>query len=73
MKYISIIEAIYTVYMYIFFKTTYSIHSPLEYYVIKSDLWNHPIYTGKYQNKICKLGSYASIVIVFYLHLDIFM
>lgn len=63
MKYISIIEAIYTIYMYIFFKTTYSIHNPLESYVIKSDLWKHPINTGKYENKICKIGSYASILL----------
>tara|TARA_B100000401_G_C52800048_1_gene718044 strand:- start:1200 stop:1577 length:378 start_codon:yes stop_codon:yes gene_type:complete len=65
MRFISIIEAIYIVYMYIFFKTTYSIHSPLEYYLSKNELWKHPINTGKYQNKICKIGSYASIIIAF--------
>ena len=72
MKYISIIEAIYTIYMYIFFKTKYSIHSPLESHVIKSDLWKHPINTGKYENKICRIGSYASILLAVLFILDIF-
>lgn len=60
MRLISIIEAMYIVYMYIFFKTTYSIHNPFEYYLSNNELWSHPINTGKYQNKICRIGSYAS-------------
>ena len=63
MQFTSIIEAIYIVYMYIFFRTEYSIHNPLEKYLTNNELWRHPIYTGKYENKICKIGSYASIII----------
>jgi len=48
--------------MYNYFKTHYSIHHPFEYIVVKNDLWKHPINTGTYENKICELGSYVSIV-----------
>ena len=62
MDYVSISEAVYLVYMYVYFKTTYSIHHPFEYMVVQSDLWKHTINTGVYENKICELGTYASIV-----------
>ena len=62
MDIVSISEAVYLVYMYIYYKTSYSIHHPFEYMVVESDLWKHPINTGAYENKICELGSYASIV-----------
>ena len=70
---ISIIEAMYILYMYIFFKTKYSIHNPFERYLNNSELWKHPINTGKYQNKICKIGSYASIILAIILVLRQFM
>ena len=63
MDYLSISEAIYLVYMYNFFKTKYSIHHPFEYLIIKdSKILTHPISTGLLENKICTLGSYASII-----------
>lgn len=60
---ISILEAIYLIYVYNFFKTKYSIHHPMEYTITgNSDILKHPISTGIYENKVCKLGSYASIL-----------
>ena len=62
MDIISILEGLYLIYMYVFFKTVYSIHHPFEYMIVKNDLWKHPINTGQYENKICKIGTYASIL-----------
>ena len=60
---ISILEAIYLVYMYNFFKTKYSIRHPMEYTITgNSNILKHPISTGIYENKVCRLGSYASII-----------
>tara|TARA_E500000178_G_C17005305_1_gene747801 strand:+ start:1103 stop:1477 length:375 start_codon:yes stop_codon:yes gene_type:complete len=73
MKFTSIIEAIYIVYMYIFFKTKYSMHNSFEKYLTNNELWRHPIYTGKYENKICRIGTYASIIIAVILVLRQFM
>ena len=60
MNYYDIIEAIYIIYMYNFFKTTKSIHNPLEYYIFNQPIENifkHPIDTGEYENKICTFGN----------------
>lgn len=62
MDILSILEGVYLMYMYIFFKTTYSIHHPFEYMVVKTDLWKHPINTGSYENKICNFGKYMSVI-----------
>lgn len=63
MDLVSILEAVYLLYMYNFFKTTYSIHHPFEYLLVHdTTILKHPIYTGEYENKICLLGSYASII-----------
>ena len=62
MDIVSILESIYLVYMYNFLKTTYSIHHPFEYILRDSEIWKHPINTGIYENKICEVGSYASIL-----------
>jgi len=64
----SIIEAIYLIYMYNFFKTTCSIHHPFEMLITSSlDYLKHPIATGKYQNKICKFGKQVSWIFGIYL------
>lgn len=63
MDIVSIVEAIYLVYMYNFFQTKYSIHHPFEYLIVdNSSILKHPISTGALENKICPLGSYASIL-----------
>lgn len=63
MDIVSIVEAIYLVYMYNFFQTKYSIHHPFEYLITSNNtILKHPISTGVLENKICPLGSYASIL-----------
>tara|TARA_B100000073_G_C23412808_1_gene443924 strand:- start:213 stop:572 length:360 start_codon:yes stop_codon:yes gene_type:complete len=62
MDYKDIIEAIYIIYMYNYFKTTISIHHPFEYLINKqsmSDFIKHPVDSGFYENKICPLGNMA--------------
>lgn len=64
----SVIEAIYLIYMYNFFKTTYSVHHPFEMFITGSlDYFKHPIATGKYQNKICPFGKQVSWIFGIYL------
>lgn len=54
---ISLFEAIYILFMFLYFKTKYSIHHPFEICVTgyhQSLL--HPINTGNYESKICPFG-----------------
>ena len=70
MKLINCLEAIYIFYMYNIFKTKYSIHHPLEYIINNqniSDFIKHPINSGNYENKICLLGTYVSVLLVFWI------
>ena len=49
----------YIWFMYTQFKTTISIHHPLEAGILsllKGDFFQHPISTHKYESKICPLG-----------------
>ena len=60
---ISYIEAIYFVYMFIFFKTRYSIHHPFEKDITNLyDFIKHPIGSYRYENKVCVLGKIVSIL-----------
>jgi hypothetical protein len=72
---ISIVEAIYLVYMFIFFKTRIGFHHPLEGLVTgRSAFTAHPMYqTSVPVCRICKFGQYASIVGAFYLLLRILL
>ena len=66
MNFFDIVEASYIVYMYNFFKTSKSIHHPLEYYFADKPLGEflkHPIDTGEYENKICPLGNVSGWLI----------
>jgi hypothetical protein len=64
----SIIEALFLIYMYNFFKTSYSVHHPFEIIITGSlDYLKHPIGTGKYQNKICRFGKQVSWIFGIYL------
>jgi len=63
---LSIIESIYIIYMYNFFKTNKSIHHPIEV-MIQRDISNflkHPVSTGIYENKICNFGKIVSYLLV---------
>ena len=54
---ISLFEAIYIIYIFIFFKTKYSLHHPLEAYLTGyHESLLHPIDTGNYESKICPFG-----------------
>ena len=59
MDLISIIEGLYVLYMFNFFKTRFSIHHPYEK-LLTGDISNylsHPIHSGRYENKICRFGN----------------
>ena len=62
---LSIIEAIYIIYMYNFFKTNKSIHHPLEMIMQKNvkGILKHPISTGIYESKICNFGKIVSYLL----------
>ena len=67
------LESFYIFYMYNMFRTSYSFNHPLELFIQKNhsfgDLLTHPIYTSRYENKICRLGKYASIGLVIWIWL----
>lgn len=58
-KYIYILEAIYAIYVFNFFKTKWYIHHPLEYIITDNlgYLLKHPIESSEYDSKICKFGN----------------
>ena len=72
---ITIIESIYLIYMYNFFKTKYSFHHPLEYLIEKGNISfiKHPINTGNYESKICPLGKLVSFGLTFWIWYRFFL
>ena len=54
---LNIIEALYILYMFNYFKTKYSVHLSWEYITQKHSFLRHPIKTGVYESKICPLGN----------------
>ena len=70
MNYIKLFESLYIIFMYNFFKTRYSIHHPFEYLINSQNMYqffSHPIYSGKYENKICVFGKYVSVLLVLWI------
>jgi hypothetical protein len=66
---ITITEAIYMIYMYNYFKTTYTFHNPLEIILnnkVFSDFFKHPMYSSDYSSKICKFGNHIGYVLGFW-------
>ena len=62
--YISLLESIYIIFMYNFFKTEKSFHHILEIIInTKKGIFYHPINTGLYENKICDFGKLSSFLI----------
>ena len=57
--FINLLEAFYTYFMLSKFKTSYSIHHPLEIFILKNvpNYYYHPISTGKFESKICPFGN----------------
>ena len=72
---INIIEAIYIYYMFNIFKTNYSIHHPMEYFILKHlpDYYYHPISTGKYESKICPSVIYVVNYLFYFFYLELFI
>jgi hypothetical protein len=65
---LSIIEAIYVIYMLRYFKTTLNINHSFENNITNiSDYFLHPINSQLYESKICQFGKDASLLIGFYL------
>lgn len=65
---ISLFEAFYILYMFLFFKTKYSIHHPLEVYITgyHQSLF-HPINTQNYESKICPFGKNIIWLLILFL------
>lgn len=56
--------------MFVFFKTSYSIHHPLEYIMDNqlTDFFRHPISSDIYESKICPLGNIlAKLSVIFFI------
>ena len=65
--YISLLESIYIIFMYNFFKTEKSFHHIFEIIInTKNGIFYHPINTGLYENKICDFGKFSSFIIAFW-------
>ena len=67
--FITLIEIIYIIYFFNFFKTTIVFTHPLEKIFMNnlSGYFRHPIEVDSYSNKICDFGHMASYLISFYL------
>ena len=61
-----LLEAVYILYMFIFFKTKYSFHSFLEFDHV-SDYLIHPSHSKIYNNKICKFGKHVAIILALWI------
>ena len=62
----TIIEAIYLVYMYNYFKTSVSFHNPVETLLndkVFNNFFKHPIYSGNYESKICRFGNLVGFLL----------
>lgn len=63
---VSVLEAIYIIYMFNYFKTRYSLAHPFSYF--RSKYLNHPIgYTKEPRNTICIFGKQVSWILGAYL------
>lgn len=65
--YISIIEAIYVIYMMNYFKTNYSLHLPFEKITQYHKFLMHPINTGRYESKVCPFGNLSGFLIAIWI------
>lgn len=69
---IKLLESIYIIYILIFFKTYYSIHHPFEILIQnktnKIKLLQHPIYSTRYESKICNLGKIVGVLLVLWIY-----
>ena len=65
----NVLSSIYILYIIIFFKTKWSIHHPLESYILQDrPKWiQHPVSSGRYENKICCLGHWTAIGLVLWI------
>lgn len=72
---ITIVESTYIFYMYNLFKTKYSFHHPFEYIInsFNIDFIKHPIYSGKYESKICNFGKFISILLIIWIWLRYYL
>lgn len=70
-KMIAIVEAIYIIFMWNFFKTTITFHNiweaPLMNLKKMPKFFYHEVNTNTYSNKICPLGNYASYLIALWI------
>ena len=61
---LSILESAYILFMFNYFKTTISIHHPLEGILTSGyNFLKHPIHTGIYENKICNFGNLIGFIL----------
>ena len=77
--FLSLLELLYLYYMFIIFKTTFTINHPLETKMINklnkiSDkkIFYHPISSSKYESKICPFGKKVIYLLLLFLIYRIF-
>tara|TARA_B100000900_G_C20151989_1_gene542276 strand:- start:121 stop:507 length:387 start_codon:yes stop_codon:yes gene_type:complete len=69
-KLLSILEAVYIIYMFNYFKTTKFFHHPLEIIIQRKSYitWlQHPIGDDEYNNKICPFGNFMGYILAIWI------
>ena len=70
---LTIFEILYIIYIFLFFKTKYSIHHPYELYLTHyNDNLLHPINSGLYESKICPFGKKIIWLLIIFLVIRLF-
>ena len=65
---VSIVEIIYVIYIFNYFKTTIEFNHSFESYFTKRNAYFvHPVGTGNYENKICPLGHLLSYIFAIFI------
>ena len=70
MIWLFIFEALYLIYMFNFFKTTFYFHHPLEIFIqkINPHIWlEHAIMEEDYSNKICQFGNLMGFILAIWI------
>ena len=70
--YLNLIESVYIIYMFNYFKTRLYIHHPFEYLLLNESVYSflkHPISSIEYENKICPLGNLVGYIFAIWIFL----
>ena len=72
---ITLILSVYLVFMFRHFRTTFTVHHPLEWYVQQQvgSYFKHPYGNTTYGRKICPFGQHAILVLVAFLLVRLYL